>query len=772
MMSKSSFLVSLKENNKRRLWVWVISFLSFVLIFPVYTALVVKNTMIRTEWIVESYGAELAREILHERLISSMTNTLGFSILISVLTTAIAVISAVQGFSWLYSRKKIDFYMGMPVKRKKRFFQIWLNGIFLYVVPYFLGLLISMLIAASNGGMDREVARMVITAFGGYICFYLCVYHMAVLAVMLTGNIVITGFALVIFWIYESLVRIVLYSYKQMFFQHFSTYGNTTFPILSPFGVLLDLVNHSDDRLISAGKLLLFALVLLGIAYFCYMKRPAEAAGRAMTFENTKPVVKILLIVPTALLAAGVIAEVVNYEPLTDDRGIGYVIFAIVLVIIIGSALIQVIYEFDIKGALHKKAHIVIAGVLTAIIFMAFRYDFTGYDSYIPDKDTIESVAFVPDCYENAGIYGDVHFDRDGSYLSEQEYADKYMHLKNVEEIHELVETSMNDYHEFLRAVDQEGYKDDQTENWAYTTLIYHLKNGRSVSRVIWVDVNNARTTELLDQIMGSEEFKKGYMTGASESIDALLADTNGKRKISAAYGNIIYNRKISAAEAEEFLEVYRKDLALANFSKIKQSTPIAVFSLYIEEEIEGSSYIGTHGISRATRSWDVGINIYPFYEKSIAWLKANGYYMEGQLDLKDVDHIQVINSNSEAAAKLQESLSTTAGASAIGFEATQAEAADVRMATEMYGEYDVDTRVYADYVEEEDIARIASCILPEDMVYGRNWDGGERYESEYRVIVYFKAESEVNRSYGVYASYCFMKGQVPDFVMEDTLYK
>lgn len=767
MMSKSSFLVSMKENNKRRLWVWVISMLAFVLVFPVYTALVVKNTIIHSEWIAESYGLKLTQQMIHEELVFNMANTLGVSALIAVLTTIVAIISAVQGFSYLYSRKKIDFYMGMPVKRKKRFLNIWLNGILLYVIPYLSGLLISILIAAGNGGVDGEVLYAAATAFGINICFYLCVYHMAILAVMLTGNIVITGFALLVFGLYEFGVRFVLYGYKELFFRYFSSYGNDKSPILSPFVMLFDFVNSSHDRLFIAAKLLIFGLVLLVISYVCYKKRPAEAAGKAMTFAITKPIVKVLLVIPLSLLAGFLVAETINYDPLTTGEGIWYVIFTIALVVVVGSAMIQVIYEFDIKGALYKKSHIVVAGVLAALIFMGFRYDFTGYDSYIPKQKDIESIAFVPDYYESSAMYGNGRFDQDGSYMSEQEYADKYMQLKNVEEVCKLAEISQNGYNEFLGRAEQEGYKEEQAENWSYATLIYHLKNGRSVSRVIWVDVNDENTIELLDQIMGSEEFKKGYMAGASENIDLLLSGTNAKRKVSAVYGNTVYTQKMNAKDAESLLEAYRKDLALANFSNIKESTPISEFTLHIEEETAGSS----HRISRSIRSWDIKMDIYPFYKESIACLKENGYYMEGQLDLEDVDHIQVLNYNNEAREKLQEKINTTAGAAAIGSEITDEEAENIALEA-MQSSASIDTRVYADYTQKEDISRIASCIVPQDITYGSNWDGGNRYDNEYQIIVYFKAGSEISRSYGTYAYYCFLKGQVPDFVAEDTIYK
>lgn len=75
-----------------------------------------------------------------------------------------------------------------------------------------------------------------------------------------------------------------------------------------------------------------------------------------MTFEVTKPVIKILLTIPASLLAGMVIGETVGYEPEVSSDGMGYMVLAILLVVVIGSGVIQVIYEFDLKGALHKSS--------------------------------------------------------------------------------------------------------------------------------------------------------------------------------------------------------------------------------------------------------------------------------------------------------------------------------------------------------------------------------------------------------------------------------
>ena len=102
-----------------------------------------------------------------------------------------------------------------------------------------------------------------------------------------------------------------------------------------------------------------------------------------MVFGFTKPIIKILLVVPMALVVGDMIANDVNYAPERGLHGGGYVLFTLALATILGCAVIQVLYEFDIKGALHQKRHILISGVLVAFFFLIYRYDLLHYDSYV-----------------------------------------------------------------------------------------------------------------------------------------------------------------------------------------------------------------------------------------------------------------------------------------------------------------------------------------------------------------------------------------------------
>lgn len=766
MTSKNSFLASMNENNKRRLWVWMLSALFFVLVLPVSISITVSQQINDKSYLIETYGAELAEQALHERLINSMCGQLGFSGMLVIFATIIAVISGIHGFSYLYSRKKIDFYMGMPVKRKKRFLIIWLNGIILYVIPCLLGLAISLMIAAGNGAVDGRVLLTTAAAFGINFLYYLCIYHMAILALMLTGNFVITALGFLVFCLYEFAVRGTLYEYKSMFFRYFSYHGSGTTPKISPFtwySGLADIFNYENAvEIRNLAGLVIFALAVGGVSYVCYLKRPAEAAGRAMTFGVTRPVIKVALTVPMALLSGILIAGTVNYTPTISQKGIGYVIFTIAVMVVLASCLIQVIYEFDIKGVFHKKLHILVSGVIVALIFLTFRYDLLGYDSYIPKPGRVESVAFIPSYYETT-FGGGARFDADGSYLSDEEYAEKYMFLGKAEEVCELAEHSMSAYNRLAGS----GYNLDDTEDtsrWSAATLLYRLKGGREVYRRIWVDVEDDKSAALLDEIMGSAEFKKGYLPGASENLAALLEE-NGNYKINAGYGNMVYWEDMSQAEMKEFLQIYQKDLEKANFSNVKENLPVGIGRIAITEEMKDrASYY-----ARSTRSWYVGMNVYPFYEDSIDWLKTHGYYRDSQLNPEDVEHIQIVNNNREIYDELVEKQKMTAGAAALG-EAEQSVVNDY-YGTKNYGEDTIDTRVYRDYTDKEQILKISNLIYPQDLV-DNDWDYGIGRDEDYVVYVYFKADSPLTKKYGSSVSYVFPEGMVPEFVKSDTLYR
>jgi len=728
MTLKNSFLASLKENNKRRIWVWIVSVFGFVLMFPSAIMMIISQHTNRYDYFLETYGEVLAEEMMKKSLIQEMNQVLnvGLGGELWLIVVAFAILSGVQGFSYLYSRKKIDFYMGMPIKRKRRFLVIWANGILVYVIPCLAGLIVSLMIVAANGALTGEVLLGACQSYGIFLCLYLGVYHLAILAVMLTGNIIITCFAVGVLFLYECIVRVLVMCYMENFYRFYSYRGYTTMPMWSPFSILFNYQDsysgQKENIWLTIFHFLLFAAIVGVIAYFCYLKRPAEAAGKAIAFSKPKPVLKVMIAVPVALLAGIFAAEMVQYEPLYGRDNGGIVFFVIAVALIFTCCLMQVIYEFDIKGILHNKRHVLISAVFVVIIYVIFRYDLFGYDRYIPDVEKVESAAIATPV-DSYLYYGIEYWDEESNYMTKEAYVEDNMYLTDIGAVNQLMKRSMEL---------TEGYEnldllyDDEQRQWRRITITYRMANKRKICREILIDLEDKETLSLLDRIESSEEYIAGGIFGASEIPMNALGDMD--KHVSAYYGNGTYRVKMKREDAKELLALYQEDVLKGGFVKYRENAPVGALCLELEEK---HNYYTSYNQTEML--------IYPFYEECIAYLKEKGYYMEELIRFEDVERIQVVNDHYDLVQESQEQ--------------------------------DVIYRRTVTYEEPEEIAKILDKLYTRSYIFS-TWHNEKLCDDNYSVKVYFNQDSNAeavdNEGFEYFA---FAQGEVPDFVVEDTAY-
>lgn len=745
MTSKNSFWVSLIENNKRRIWVWLLAAFSYMIVYPAALAMGISRETMEKEYLVESLGEELGAAAVHSQVLEVVKAFMGVSdVFLMMLAAAVAVVSAIQGFSYLYSRKKIDFYMGMPVKRNRRFAIIWINGVLIHVVPQLLGLVIAGVIAAANGAMTGEILRESALAFGLRLAFYLGVYHLTILAVMLTGNVIITCFGTAVFFLYEWAVRNMILTYEELFFRFFSRNGTSSNPRLSPFAILGNFMDQhargQGSALLTAFNLLLFAGVVLLIAYLCYLRRPAEAAGRSMAFQFPQAFIKILLVVPAALISGCLVGSIVNYQPNYGSGSVGYVIFTMAVVTVAASCLIQVLYEFDIMGLVHKKRHILISAAMVAVIFLSFRMDVFGYDDYIPDVESVSSAAVVPP-YEYR-YYGESFFNENMNPVSKVRYAEDNMYLTDVGAVNQLMKISVEELSEYE---DLSGMYEDEKE-WYEVTLLFRLKNKRNVYLNIYVNVNNPEVVELLDRIESSKEYISGIYAAASDGFANMLADE--ENRITVYYGNNIYENKLSRQEARELLALYREDIKDTGFSKLRSSIPAGSLRFSIEKTYPlYSSY------------YNMEVMIYPFFHNCVEYLTEHGCYMQQHVNPQDVEKIQITNYNSSVSDERQKQWRESGML------------AQAEKATQNMDWNQSDYWRYLSVDKEEEIKELCGMIYPGDWLrnsFHMNVQG----DWDYVVTVYFKSGSKAAKDNGSVGNYCFERGKVPQFVVDATAWQ
>ena len=141
MTSKKSFLVNLKTNARRRIWLVVVMFLGFLFFVTVVNAMSLSTEKMY-------YGN---RNHLAEHLGRVFANGIGLNLGIGILVSIAAVVSALQGFSYMYQRRKLDLYMSVPVTANRRFAAVYINGVLAYLIPYVCSVLLSFAAASAMG---------------------------------------------------------------------------------------------------------------------------------------------------------------------------------------------------------------------------------------------------------------------------------------------------------------------------------------------------------------------------------------------------------------------------------------------------------------------------------------------------------------------------------------------------------------------------------------------------------------------------------------------
>ena len=118
-----------------------------------------------------------------ERLLSCIYGTAG---LMAVLMAGAAFLSAALSFHHLHSRKEIQFYLGLPLKRRCVYLTSYLTGLLMIAVPLLLGLVLCIPPVAAAGFGPAVPALLKL--FGAGISVLLLFYSMAVVACTMAGQ--------------------------------------------------------------------------------------------------------------------------------------------------------------------------------------------------------------------------------------------------------------------------------------------------------------------------------------------------------------------------------------------------------------------------------------------------------------------------------------------------------------------------------------------------------------------------------------------------------
>ena len=604
----------LKTISKGQLWMPAFIALGFLLAFPV-TGMVKLSS-----WSDLQYSA-LQNQILYNNLWKD-----GFVLSGMIISSIAAFINSVNGFIYLYSGKKTDYYHGLPMKRTEMFLERVFSGLVYYLIPYIIAEFLMICIGAARGFFSLSIMGMAVKMFFLHIIIYLVIYFSIVLVISVTGNMLMGILCLGGMYLYGIVLNLILVAYGQSFWQTFFSaeyqYGrfNALLHMASPGTLILNMVSDYAEG--KTGKLLA-AVIILGVifgvlAWTAYKKRPSESAGKSMVYSWISIVVRFMVVVPGGLAVGWIF-----YSLTTGKVRILWWIFGMILGTVIIHGLSETIYQMSFQGFFTKKLQLVIAGALVAVCALIFQKDLLHFDSYIPKQEDIASMnlnmmSFDQDYYEN------VQKTKDGEYeiTDANNWAEPAMAFVGKNGIGDQTYKALQDI------VSSNPKGEVINGDYTYYSIIkYTLKSGKEISRKYWIGTENlSALVKGLYEEENLKEQKFGFL-----NLDQKYLKNIGLNDASGNGYSIFQN---DSDKMKQLLEAMKKDVDAATAEDFMQAPEVKMDFAY---QFPGKQSVnnmipGNTNANVQYANWIVGI--YPSFKNTLAILKETGY----PLTVEDLD--------------------------------------------------------------------------------------------------------------------------------------
>lgn len=720
MTSKSLFFKLLKEDFKVRIWTLAVSILIFFFSHIVGTAMMLSmykyNRAFSEPTNLLSYKVEFVQTFYSYIGIKNP--------LFAFIFVVLAVIVAMSGFSYLYSKKKVDMYHSLPVRREVLFFVKILNGILIVILPYIVCSFIASLLVLVNMG-DAGIIVTTFFSVAEWILLFIFNYTIVIFAIMLTGNMLIGILACGFLNFYAPAFSQLISGYESTFFDTYYEVGFIAEKVLLKLSGIMVIFGVFDGRL--REKMLIAvvgSIVLLVINLLLYRKRASESAGKSISFNIIKLPIKFMIVIFMSMLM-----YLFGYEMMSNS--IAWGVFGAVSAGIITHCIMEIIYNQDFKKIFAKKLQMLICIVISLFVAAVFQFDIFGYDRYIPKVSDISSAAVVSDFLESnasqyfneMGFHNETRYDSitNIDYASDSDIESMLMREMNIKDKEAVVALAKLG----VANLSSEWRADSISER---VLISYKLKSGKKVQRVYNIDFDAA--IKELSSIYDDEGYKTGmYPILSEDSKNIVSVDFNGIRD----------NDKHLTSEngdLAKLTEVYKKELMSLKYDTKVKSYPFASirFNDADAQKILDAAYKdrGNYSDYSSDSKYsdlmdDVGYYpVYPEFKETVAMLKAMGVDVKEKMSVEDIDRIEVSEFKPEQIETYYDSYNETG------------------------------TKVFTD---AKDIEEILDKVVVCDSPYKEDLNE----DVNFNVLIYLK--SDISDAYGGGLQYHFKRGDIPENV-------
>ncbi len=186
MTSRNLFFKLVRQDFRKRIWCPVLIFITYFLGLEVRLLMETEKFLVDGgEFIYGGVSCDIVVYVSH----------LFFgreAWMIAVVTCGVAFLCGISGYAYLHSRTQLDTYHSLPVSRTQLFWSRYVSGIMQFFFPFLIHVLICAGIAANRGAFAAETVPAIMSYITLQLVMFVLAYGATVLAVVLTGNIIVS----------------------------------------------------------------------------------------------------------------------------------------------------------------------------------------------------------------------------------------------------------------------------------------------------------------------------------------------------------------------------------------------------------------------------------------------------------------------------------------------------------------------------------------------------------------------------------------------------
>ena len=603
MKSRIFSASDVKISSKGQIWIPGFIFIACFIAFPV--CLLQSMDMITSDF----YGKGVSAMVIYADIWKSRILKM-----VTLVAIGSALLNSASGFWYLYSRKKVDYYHSLPVKRSDMFWHKVYVGFLYYVCPSVAMAFFAVCIGAARGYFSLETLGVAAMTVLLGILIYLLVYFAGVLVISITGNVLMGVLGMLMVFLYFPMLSQLMVCCRDTFYHNVSPYSYGVTSVLFQYGSPVTLAEELLETTEEGGSLpvVIFYMIaivfLVVLSWLAFVKRPSEGAEKSLVYRNLEPVVRLMVMVPAAL-GAGYLF----YGRFSQESSLVWWFFGLAFGAVMSFGITGIILRMDFWGFFSGKIWFAAGVALIAFCAVVYQKDLFHFASYLPEYEQIAKVGFdLNTMWEDRQS---VEVQPDGRYIIRyyDEY-EKYIDTRSQKitpELYDILKASLNNWKK--KSIDG-----------LYITVKYTLKSGRTVYR------QYPFTQEQIHRIAIITTFQEDFL----EKVTSVLSiDRQYLTMLTASFANghvaALYQEE--KQKQEVFLEALKEDYAEVSPEDF-QEAPCAMISFEYSNLPAAQTYTGFPVEGDVHRvDYSTSLFVYPSFKRTVALLEETGYPLSMQ---------------------------------------------------------------------------------------------------------------------------------------------